>query len=312
MRNGSPQVFHMFKPSDTTAAAAATFSPAATSFLRVTRRLLPSRERRLCIEVILGRPMEVGFGLIDATGSWDWKNASDVCEAAIVLYVRKYGSVIRAKPGSPISMLPMLSKITGFLTARARRREDSQALEPLLMQRQVGGILIDDWTMTQLRGVWINKSDKLTEDARPEWSVLDVERLLITRLRRFCPSSPIRIRLSYGVLFTTYATLRADRRGEKLSRVRLIMEWSGSGLDGVIAFDEPYAIRNASANVPAMTADARNTPGRSMFVRLVASPKGPAGKWVAPRVMLRIWAWVLSRGRLAASTQHNVSAREVR
>lgn len=25
--------------------------------------------------------------------------------------------------------------------------------------------------------------------------------------------------------------------------------------------------------------DARNTPGRSMFVRLIASPKGPAGKW---------------------------------
>ncbi|WP_439406853.1 strawberry notch-like NTP hydrolase domain-containing protein [Bradyrhizobium sp. DASA03076] len=299
----------MFKPSDTTAAAAAA-SPAATSFLRITRRPLPSRERRLCIEVILGRAMEVGFGLIDATGSWDWKIASDVCEAATALSVRKYGSVIRAKPGSPISML--LSKITGFRTVRARRRKDSQALEPLLMRRQVGGISIDDWTMRQLRGVWINKSDKLTEDARPEWSVLDVERLLITRLRRFCPSSPIRIRLAYGVLFTTYATLRADRRGKKLSCVRLIMEWSGSGFDGVIGFDEPYAIRNASPNLTAMTADARNTPGRSMFVRLTASPEGPAGKWVAPRVMLRIWAWVLSHGRLAASTQHNVNAREVR
>ncbi|WP_027521947.1 toprim domain-containing protein [Bradyrhizobium sp. Ec3.3] len=28
-----------------------------------------------------------------------------------------------------------------------------------------------------------------------------------------------------------------------------------------------------------MVGDARNTPGRSMFVRLMASPKGPAGKW---------------------------------
>ncbi|GLR89640.1 DUF7146 domain-containing protein [Bradyrhizobium iriomotense] len=28
-----------------------------------------------------------------------------------------------------------------------------------------------------------------------------------------------------------------------------------------------------------MVGDARNTPGRSMFVRLIASPKGPAGKW---------------------------------
>ena len=43
--------------------------------------------------------------------------------------------------------------------------------------------------------------------------------------------------------------------------------------------------------------------------------KGIAGKWteyVAPRVMLRICAWVLSHRRLTASTQHNASAlREV-
>jgi|SRR5271165_780056 len=63
--------------------------------------------------------------------------------------------------------------------------------------------------------------------------------------------------------------------------------------------------------------DARNVPGRSMFVRLrgPGAGKGAAGKWteyVAPRVMLRICAWMLSHGRLAGSTQHNASAlREV-
>src|SRR6266487_2388139 len=29
-----------------------------------------------------------------------------------------------------------------------------------------------------------------------------------------------------------------------------------------------------------LVGDIRNTPGRSMFVRLIASPKGPAGKWM--------------------------------
>jgi hypothetical protein len=63
--------------------------------------------------------------------------------------------------------------------------------------------------------------------------------------------------------------------------------------------------------------DVRNTTGRSMFVRLKGGDIGkrPAGKWteyVAPRIMLRICAWVLSRGRLTVSTQHNASAlREV-
>jgi hypothetical protein len=63
--------------------------------------------------------------------------------------------------------------------------------------------------------------------------------------------------------------------------------------------------------------DARNAPGRSMFVRLhgPGAGKGAAGKWteyVAARVMLRICDWGLSYRRLTASTQHNASAlREV-
>jgi hypothetical protein len=63
--------------------------------------------------------------------------------------------------------------------------------------------------------------------------------------------------------------------------------------------------------------DVRNTPGRSMFVRLKGpeSGRGAAGKWteyVAARVMLRNCDWVLSHRRLTASTQHNVGAvREV-
>lgn len=66
-----------------------------------------------------------------------------------------------------------------------------------------------------------------------------------------------------------------------------------------------------------MVGDVHNTPGRSMLMRLPGpeSGKDAAGEWteyVALRIMLRICAWMLSRGRLIASTQHNVSAlREV-
>jgi hypothetical protein len=63
-----------------------------------------------------------------------------------------------------------------------------------------------------------------------------------------------------------------------------------------------------------LVGDVRNTPGRSMFVRLKESPKGPAGKWtdyVAPGVMLRARDWARSPGRSTASAQHNLSAREV-
>jgi predicted RNA methylase len=109
--------------------------------------------------------------------------------------------------------------------------------------RQVAGILLDNWLKRRRRAIWVSKSDKLIEDAQRDWSALGMERLLVTPLSRFRQGTPIR--LAEGVLFTTYATLRTDERGEKLSRVRQIVEWLGADFDGVIIFDESHAMQNA-------------------------------------------------------------------
>jgi len=110
--------------------------------------------------------------------------------------------------------------------------------------RQVAGILLDNWLKGRRRAVWISKSDKLIKDAQRDWSALGAERLLVTPLSRFRQGTPIR--LEQGILFATYATLRTDERGEKLSRVRQIVEWLGSDFDGVIVFDESHAMQNAA------------------------------------------------------------------
>lgn len=60
-----------------------------------------------------------------------------------------------------------------------------------------------------------------------------------------------------------------------------------------------------------MIGDVRNTPGRSMYVRLKGpeSGKGAAGKWtehVALRFMLRLRAACLFCGIFAEPAQHNV------
>ncbi len=109
--------------------------------------------------------------------------------------------------------------------------------------RQVAGILLDNWLKGRRRAIWISKSDKLIEDAQRDWSALGMERLLVTPLARFRQGTPIR--LAEGILFTTYATLRTDERGEKLSRVRQIVDWLGANFDGVIVFDESHAMQNA-------------------------------------------------------------------
>ncbi|MCU0731778.1 MAG: strawberry notch family protein, partial [Hyphomonas sp.] len=109
--------------------------------------------------------------------------------------------------------------------------------------RQSAGIILDNWLRGHRKAVWISKSDKLIEDAQRDWSALGQERLLVTPLSRFAQGKPIT--LSEGILFTTYATLRSEDRGEKVSRVRQIVDWLGRDFDGVIIFDESHAMQNA-------------------------------------------------------------------
>ncbi len=87
----------------------------------------------------------------------------------------------------------------------------------------------------------VASKDRETE-ALPEFLASDDEKTAVDEAG-FRQGTPIR--LAEGVLFTTYATLRTDERGEKLSRVRQIVDWLGSGFDGVIVFDESHAMQNA-------------------------------------------------------------------
>ncbi|WP_336741426.1 strawberry notch-like NTP hydrolase domain-containing protein [Aureimonas altamirensis] len=110
--------------------------------------------------------------------------------------------------------------------------------------RESAAIILDNWMQGRRKAVWISKSDKLLEDAQRDWSALGMERLLVTPLSRFPQGKPIT--LNEGILFLTYATLRSDDRGERVSRVRQIVEWLGSDFDGVIIFDEAHAMANAA------------------------------------------------------------------
>ena len=110
--------------------------------------------------------------------------------------------------------------------------------------REGAAILLDNWLQGRRRAVWISKSDKLIEDARRDWSALGMEPLLITPLSRYRQGKPVT--LPEGILFTTYATLRSEERGEKKSRVRQILDWLGEDFDGVILFDEAHAMANAA------------------------------------------------------------------
>jgi predicted RNA methylase len=120
--------------------------------------------------------------------------------------------------------------------------------------RQVAGIILDNWLKGRCKALWISKSDKLIEDAQRDWSALGQERLLIQPLSRFRQGASIK--LSEGILFCTYATLRSAERDGKASRLQQIIDWlgrnpgseAGAGFDGVIVFDEAHALANAAGS----------------------------------------------------------------
>ena len=74
----------------------------APATLAVADALQPDLAQGFQIDALrLRLEMERAFGGSDADGAWNWKSAYDACEAATILYVRKYGPAMRAKAPSP-------------------------------------------------------------------------------------------------------------------------------------------------------------------------------------------------------------------
>jgi predicted RNA methylase len=118
------------------AVAAAPLSVASSSvtkagaIAKAAHNLLLHLERGRRIDApMLRMATEDAFGTSDADGGWDWKTAYDACEAATVLFIRKFGPAMRARAASPAAMLPMLAKIGGLLPTHTRRSEESEALQ---------------------------------------------------------------------------------------------------------------------------------------------------------------------------------------
>ena len=112
--------------------------------------------------------------------------------------------------------------------------------------RQVAAIILDNWLKGRKRAVWISKSDKLIEDAERDWTAIGGYRSDLVPLSRFRQGASIA--LEEGILFTTYATLRTQAKGDKPSRIQQIIDWLQRGFDGVVVFDEAHAMANAAGD----------------------------------------------------------------
>jgi predicted RNA methylase len=102
----------------------------ATALIHAARRLLPALERGHPIDAaVLRAAMEQAVGASDSEGGWDWKSAYDACEAAAVLFLRKFGGAMAARAGSPAAVLPMLARMARLLPSHTRRSVEGEELQ---------------------------------------------------------------------------------------------------------------------------------------------------------------------------------------
>jgi hypothetical protein len=97
----------------------------AAKILAVAEALQPALAAGQTIDTGLLR----AFGGTDATGAWDWKLAYEACEAAHVLFLRKFSRALLARAGSPAAWLPILTRVSALLPTHTRRLEEMERFQ---------------------------------------------------------------------------------------------------------------------------------------------------------------------------------------
>ena len=108
--------------------------PAGDALFAAAGTLLPVLEAGRPLDAaILRDAMTKAFGESDAAGAWVWKDAYEAAEAAVVVFMQRYGRGMRcnagAGPDGPRRMLAMLEAVAALEPSHTRRSEEQVRLQ---------------------------------------------------------------------------------------------------------------------------------------------------------------------------------------
>ena len=127
-----PAIHHL--PASPASADTPGVHPKPAALLAAATALLPNMEAGRALDAkALREAMSAAFGASDAQGAWVWKDAYEAAEAAMVLFIQRYGRLMRreagAGPGSAATMLAMLETLAALEPSQTRRSEEQLALQ---------------------------------------------------------------------------------------------------------------------------------------------------------------------------------------
>ena len=130
----APARSHAVVPAPDTATPQAAAPSKPTALLTAARTLLPVLEAGRPLDArVVRAAMTAAFGASDAEGAWVWKDAYEAAEAALVLFIQRYGRAMRreagAGPDGPAAMLGMLETLAALEPSQTRRSEEQLRLQ---------------------------------------------------------------------------------------------------------------------------------------------------------------------------------------
>ena len=106
----------------------------SAALLDAARSLLPALEAGRPLDAsTLRDAMTRAYRASDADGAWVWKDAYEAAEAAVVLFVQRYGRAMRRRAGAgadgPRTMLAMLAAVAALEPSHTKRSEEQVRLQ---------------------------------------------------------------------------------------------------------------------------------------------------------------------------------------
>ncbi|KAA3452504.1 protein strawberry notch-like [Gossypium australe] len=111
--------------------------------------------------------------------------------------------------------------------------------------RTIAGLIWENWHHARRKAIWISVGSDLKFDARRDLDDVGAACIEVHALNKL-PYSKLdskSVGINQGVVFLTYSSLIASSEKGR-SRLQQLVQWCGSGFDGLIIFDECHKAKN--------------------------------------------------------------------
>lgn len=113
------------------------------NILAAARALAPHLARSRPIDRrLLSNTMTTFFGGSDAEGLWDWRDAYDAVEAAIVLQLRRLAPQLSRLEDAPADIVALLANVQALAPTQTRRDEEQVALDQFSTPPAIGALAV--------------------------------------------------------------------------------------------------------------------------------------------------------------------------